>query len=176
MIRKTVRAGYVLLLTVLAVGIVSSTSAIAILLLGLSIERNAYAVQLSAQAFAGAWSCAERTILALQQDLDYAGDEDLTITYGYGYNHNSIGYAQTTCQVYPVGGEGNEDRTICTEAKFGSFTIRRLEVVLSTVLPVTTVDSWEEVSEITLCSAFTGANTSSSSSSSSSLGVSSSSI
>lgn len=161
MIRSTVRNGYVVLMTVLVVGVVSSASAIAILLLGLSIERNAFASQLSTQAFAGAWACAEHAILELKNDLEYAGNEEYTISYGYptvqqGYPSH-IGFASTTCLIYPVMGYWNENRTICTEATFGNFTRRRLEVVLSRVLPDVRISSWEEVDEVTACDDYTPA-------------------
>ena len=149
------RKGYVLLLTVLVVGVVASASSAAIILLGLGVERTAFSIQQSTQAYNGAWTCMENAILSLQDDLSYAGNEERAFVYGYD-DKGSISYDTTNCTIYPIGGEDNEDRIICTEGTFGNFTTRKLEVTLSRILPSTIVDSWEEVKEITLCDPFTG--------------------
>ena len=156
MIRSHFRKGYVLLLTVLVVGVMASASAIAIILLGLGIERNAFSFQLSTQALSNAWSCAENAILSLQEDLEYEGNETLSLTYGYDNGNGGVAYDTTDCIVYPISGQDNEDRTICTEGTFGNFTTRRLEVQVSRVLPSTVIESWKEVSTITNCNPYTG--------------------
>jgi len=151
------RNGYVMLLTVLVVGTISSAAAITTLLLGLGIERNAFSIQQSTQAYFNAWTCAENAISSIQNDLDYSGNVERSFLYGYVDSSGDTVYDTTTCKIFPIGGEGNEDRTICTEGEFGNYTVRRLEIVLDRVLPSTIVDSWEEVSTITACQPYTGA-------------------
>ena len=150
------RNGFVMLLTVLVVGTMASAAAISILLLGIGIERNAFSIQQSTQAYYNAWTCAENAISALRKDLSYTGNHERSFVYGYANNQGGTSYGTTTCKIYPIGGSDNTDRTICTEGTFGNFTIRRLEVKLSRVLPSTLVDSWKEVETITECDPFTG--------------------
>lgn len=149
------RNGYTLLLTVLVVGTMASATSIALILLGMSVERSSYSMQLSSQAFNGAWACVENAIASLQADLEYDGNERREYTYAYDEN-GSIEYGITECTIYPIGGTENEDRTICTEATFGNFTTRRLEVHLDRVIPGAVVNSWEEVTTIESCNPFTG--------------------
>ena len=150
------RNGYVLLLTVLVVGVVASTSAAALILLGLSVEKTSFSIQQSTQAYNSAWTCMENAIISLQDDLEYEGNETRSFVYGYDDGDGGIAYGTTDCIIYPIAGEDNEDMIICTEGTFGNYTTRRLEVRLSRVLPSTIVDTWEEVGEITLCQPFTG--------------------
>jgi cysteine-rich repeat protein len=155
MIRSHCRSGFVLLITVLVVGAVASATAVSLILLGLGIERSAFSILQSTQALQGAWTCAENAIHVLQQDLDYVGNHDRSFVYAYD-NNGVLTQGLTDCRIYPINGEGNEDRTICTEATFGNFTTRRLQVRLQRVIPSPIIESWEEVGEIDGCDAFTG--------------------
>lgn len=139
------KPGYVLLITVLSVGIVTSAVAIAILLLGLSIERNAYSLQISTQAYEFTQSCMEEAITRLRNNLEYQGNEIISVGVGSG----STTFGQ--CTIRPITGYWNTDRTICVEARYGNFTKRRQVVTLDTVLPNTVVESWAEVPYISEC-------------------------
>ena len=154
--RYTARSGYVLLISVLVVGVVASASAITILMLGLGAEKSALAVQQSTQSYANAWSCAEHAIQKLREDFEYEGNESKTLTYAFTTNTlgypGHIDYGSTSCIIYPVGGYGNEDRTICIEGTFGKGTKRRLEVAVTRIHPDVRIGSWEEVGQITSCS------------------------
>ncbi|MFA6259325.1 MAG: DUF4215 domain-containing protein, partial [Candidatus Peribacteraceae bacterium] len=150
------RSGAILLITVLVIGVVATASASAILLLGLGIERTAYSMQLSTQAFNSAWTCMENAINTLKGDLEYTGNHDRAFVYGYQDENGEIAYDLATCRIYPIGGSGNEDRTICTEGTFGNFTTRRLEAHVVRVLPSPVIDRWEEVDAIYACNDFTG--------------------
>jgi cysteine-rich repeat protein len=149
------RSGYVLLITVLVVGVMASATAISLIMLGLGIERSAFSIQQSTQAMQGSWTCMENAIHALQQDLEYTGNHDRAFVYAYDQD-GVLTQGTTNCRIYPINGEENEDRTICTEATFGNFTTRRLQVQLSRVIPSPIIESWEEVKVITDCDAFTG--------------------
>lgn len=150
MMRYRIRQGYSLLVTVLAVGIITSSTAIALLLLGLSIEQNAFSVQVSGQAYELVNSCTEYAINALRDDLDYTGNEVINLNI-VSASYAGYGSLQGTCTIRPLAGFWNKDRIICTEAIYGNFTKRRQEVVLKRVLPDVIVTSWKEVSNITLC-------------------------
>lgn len=153
MMRMKIRNGYSLLLTVLAVGVITSSAALALLLLGLSIEQNAYSVQVSGQAYELVSSCTEYAINALRNDLDYQGNEVINLPIVSGYTGGYSG-AEGDCTIRPLAGFWNKDRIICTEAIYGNFTKRRQEVVLKRVLPYTLVTSWKEVNNITLCNPY----------------------
>ncbi len=148
------KRGYMLLLMVLTVGTVASASAVAIILLGIGVERNAFALQLSTQAYAGAGSCAELALTRLRSNLEYRGNESISLPYGYIGSTGSLVYGNMDCTIYPVMGGGNDNRTVCTEALFGNFTVRRMEIVVSRVLPDTRISSWQEVQDITSCSEY----------------------
>jgi len=149
MIIYQLRAGFVMLLTVLVVGAIAAASAAALLLLGLSIERNSYAIQLSAQAMAGAWSCAEFALAQLQENIDYSGNRPHFITLEDS--------TEQECHIYPLNGDGNFDRILCTESTAGDFTQRRLHIRISRVWPTTTIESWKEVSQMPPeCGVYTG--------------------
>jgi Concanavalin A-like lectin/glucanases superfamily len=139
------RKGYVLLLTVLSVGIITSTVAIVILLLGLSIERNAYSLQISTQAYEFSQTCIEEAIQRLRDDLEYEGNEIITV--GIGPDSSVTG----ECTIRPITGYWNTNRTICTEAIYGNYTKRRQVVQIDTVLPDTKITDWQEVSHISEC-------------------------
>ena len=120
MIYSSARNGYALLLTVLVVGVVASASSAAIILLGLGVEKTAFSIQQSTQAYNSAWTCMENAIVSLQDDLEYAGNEERAFVYGYDDGNGGIAYDTTDCTIYPIAGEDNEDRIICTEGTFGN--------------------------------------------------------
>lgn len=132
------RNGYVFLFSVLVVGTISSVLVVSMLLIGIALERGGLTIQQSAQSFALAQTCMERAILSLQEDLQYGGGTELTFTEG-------------SCTILRVGGNGNEDRTVCVQGEAGT-SVRRIEALLSQVIPVTRVSSWQEVTNFTLCS------------------------
>jgi hypothetical protein len=135
--RTAQRPGYIFMVTVLVVGVITSATALSLMLLGWAAEQNGLAVAQSSQAFEYAQTCAERAIRSLRSDLYYAGNETATFTHG-------------TCTIESIGGGGDEDRTICITGASGDNT-RRIQIQLDTLFPAVTVRSWEEVSTLTLC-------------------------
>ena len=120
------------------------------LLLGLSIERNAFSLQISTQSYSNAHACADMAIRLLQNDLSYTGNESVSVNYAYE-DRGNLRYATGSCIIRPVGGSSNNDRVLCTESTFGNFTTRRLEINIDRVLPSTEIESWNEVDAITQC-------------------------
>ncbi len=131
------RPGFIFLLSVLAIGAIAVATTISLLLLGGGAERSAGTLVDSSQAMELAQTCAERAIRSLRADLTYPGSETISLANG-------------TCQVRPVGGAGNTQRTICTVGTVGAAT-HRLEIGIDTVYPKTLVSFWREVPSLTLC-------------------------
>ncbi len=134
---RTSQKGYILLITILFVGAIASAILSSVLLLGTSSNQVSLSVLEANQALAQAQGCAEYALRALRDSPYYAGGEIVTLGAG-------------TCEVLPVGGIGNSNRLICTEGKVQD-TVRRLEVIVSQLLPATTIYSWQEVPVFTLC-------------------------
>lgn len=135
--KPAVRGGYIFLLSVLVVGIISSTVVLTLVLLGLASIRSGFALQQSAKAFGYAEACAERALSELRADNAYEGGD-------------TIVFADGTCETLLTGGIGNENRTVCAEGQVDS-TVRRLEIVVDRLLPSTRVYSWQEVDIFTFC-------------------------
>ncbi len=124
--------GYVLLLSVIVVGVVAGSIAGTILLFGIGSNRTALATQQGMNAREVANSCAQEVLEQLIQDTAYAGGEELVFENG-------------TCTVAAVGGSGDVNRTVQVTGVSGDAT-RRMEVVVTTVGPPMVISSWQEVS------------------------------
>jgi len=107
-------------------------------LISIGSLQNGLTFQSSAQAIENANTCAEIGLMSLFLNNGYSGNESLSLTNG-------------TCAILQPGGYGNTNRTLCVEGIRGNNT-RRMEIVVSTLLPSITVYSWQEVSTITACS------------------------
>lgn len=132
------RPGYAFLMTVLVVGAIAAGAVATLLLLGTSVLRGTVTLEAAARAQEAASACAEHALRSLRNDLGYAGDETVSLDGG------------AACDVLPVTGFGNADRSVCVEAEDGSVT-RRLEISVSQVLPKTRVLFWRDVSSFSLC-------------------------
>lgn len=131
------RDGYIYLLMVLFVGIIALTVLGSYMLLSVTAMQSGRSVQLSMQALSNANTCIERAMYSVQNNIDYSGNETLTLTEG-------------TCTLELIGGTGTQDRTICATGNDGNAT-RRIEVYLNTLLPMIQIRSWSEVTSFTLC-------------------------
>ncbi len=132
------RAGYILLISILIIGVIASAVVSSLLLLGLSSNRSSQSIMQSAQAFAIAQGCAELALLKLHDSLAYLGDQN-NLPVGPGF-----------CDILPIRGVGNTDRLVCVEARVGEV-FRRIEIIVHKVLPSVTIRSWNEVSTFTNC-------------------------
>ena len=138
MMLSTQRRGYVFLLSVLVVGTISLAVTTSVLLLSTSAARTGLSLKHSSEALALTHACAERALFELRSDSSYGGSE--TIAMGNG-----------TCEILVVGGTGNENRTICVEGVRGDVA-RRMEILITRLLPSVTITSWQEVTAFTSCS------------------------
>lgn len=131
------KPGYVLLFSVIVIGAIASGIVASLLMLGTTASHVGASGEQGFKAFALADGCAEYALQALRTSTNYSGNDVQTFTSG-------------TCEILTIGGVGNNDRMLCVEGKSGAVT-RRLEVIISRVLPTTVIDSWQEVSTFTIC-------------------------
>lgn len=135
---RHVHRGYVMLLSTLFVGAISSVILTSVLMLGTNSAQVHFSVEQAGKALAAAHACADTALLRLRDNPNYAGDEFLSLD------------AQSTCEILPIGGTGNTNRLVCTEGQVGD-SIRRFEIVLSQIYPQMTVASWQEVPWFSIC-------------------------
>ena len=124
-------------MTVLFVGVIAFTVLSSYLILSVTALQSSRSVELSTQSLANAHACIERALLELQEDINYAGDETLTLESG-------------TCTLLEVGGSGTQNRTVCATGAIDNST-RKMEVVIDTVLPSLVISYWREASTFTYC-------------------------
>lgn len=137
MTARTSRPGFILLITILIIGALAAAILSSLLLLGISSNQVSLSIQQSEEALALADACAEYALLKLRESPSYAGNEFVDV-------------GTERCEVLPIGGIGNNNRSVCTEGVSGE-SIRRLEIAVSQILPQTTLYSWQEVAIYTLC-------------------------
>lgn len=133
------RDGYTFLLSVLFAGAIATVVMGSIMLLSWRSMRNGEVMHQSNAALAEAMLCAEHALLSLHNNSYYSGDETL--------DHGDDG----ECYILPVGGSGNENRTVCTEGMYRD-SVRRTEVIIQRLLPSVRIFSWNEVENFTTCS------------------------
>ncbi|MCB9807891.1 hypothetical protein H6770_01405 [Candidatus Peribacteria bacterium] len=131
------RDGYIYLLMVLFVGMIALTVLGSYMVLSVTAIQSSNSVRVSMQALSNASSCIERAVVSLQEDLNYAGDETITLADG-------------TCILEAIGGSGTGDRTLCATGVVGN-NKRRLEVYVIQMLPMVQIRSWKEVTSFTQC-------------------------
>jgi len=122
--------GYITLMSVLIVSAIGTTIALSLILLGLGVSRNSFALEQSNQAKALANSCAEE---ALQQI------RDLTPFAGTG----SLSSARGACE-YEVVNDGGQNRTITASSTVGTV-IRKVKITIDTINPNINIVLWQEV-------------------------------
>jgi hypothetical protein len=129
--------GYILLISVVIIGAISSAILASLLLLGNSASILSLSIHQSAGAQAAAQACAEYALQKLRNDPTYAGNETRT-------------FPDSTCDILSIGGIGNENRLLCTEGHQGD-AVRRLQIIIERVLPAVRIGTFEEVPVFTLC-------------------------
>jgi hypothetical protein len=137
MIRSPSHSGYIFLVSVLAIGAIATATVVSLLLLGWAAEQNGYLVMQSRQANENARTCAERALRSLRSDVTYGGEQTFQLTRG-------------SCTIDPIGGTGNENRTICVLG-IDVNTDARMEVLVSKLYPSVVISSWQNVSDFSLC-------------------------
>lgn len=137
MSRTASRPGYVFLITVLVIGLLSSSLVATYLMLATDLAKGSTTMREGSQALLLARSCIERAISTLRQNPDYLGGETIVLASG-------------SCYVAPTQGVGYTGRTLCTSGTAGQST-RYLQADLAMLLPSVIVSEWEEVGDLSDC-------------------------
>jgi hypothetical protein len=123
--------GFVMLVSMLIVGAIGLGIGVTLLLLGLGTSRSSFTLVQSMQARSLANACAEESLEKLRESVYYTGNETKVFSTG-------------TCQVQPITGTGNSNRTLETTGTVGPV-VRKVKVVIQRVHPAPIITSWLEV-------------------------------
>ena len=129
---KNYQSGYVVLITVLVTGAVGVAIVVSLLLLGLSSSRTSFAIEQSNQAKALANACAEEALQQIRDSTPFEGTGVLDLGQG-------------SCS-YTVTALTGENRTITATGTVGAV-VRKISIVLDSVLPSINIASWQEVAD-----------------------------
>lgn len=128
----TQQQGYVILLSVLVVGVIGMAITIAVLQLGASHIQTSITGVHAIDASYVAESCIEEAIEQLRRDSTYAAGDSITFDGG------------AECTISAVAGTGTTNRTIQVIATSDSIT-QRYEVIISDVAAPVDISSWNYV-------------------------------
>ena len=123
--------GYIVLISILILGAVSTSIVISVLLLGLGSSKTSFALEQSYQAKALADACAEEALQQIQQSTGFSGSD--TLTFGKG-----------SCD-YTVEQQG-QNRSISTTGTVQNI-IRKVSIQVDTVVPSLTIGSWQDIAD-----------------------------
>lgn len=124
--------GYIVLVTVLVVGVVGIAVAVSAILLGLGSSRTNFALKQSNQAKALTNACAEEALQQISDSIPFAGTGNLTLGQG------SCSYTVTKLT--------GQNRTATTSGTVGT-TIRKVKITLDKIKPSINITSWQEVAD-----------------------------
>jgi len=123
------QGGYIALLSVILIGIISVSVGVSLVLLGLGSSRDSFALQQSGQAKALANACAEEGLQKIRESTAFTGTGSLSLDSG-------------TCS-YMVASQGGSNRTVTSTATV-SATVRKISLTITQINPTITVSSWLE--------------------------------
>lgn len=129
---KKEQNGYIILISVLIIGAISTAIAVSLLSIGLNSSKNSFSFEQSRQARALANSCIDLALLEIYNSSSYTGA-------------SSTSTAQGTCW-YEVINTGGDARTINASSTVGPV-IRKTKTQLDDVDPINII-SWQEVADL----------------------------
>ncbi|MBI5414435.1 hypothetical protein HZA38_02880 [Candidatus Peregrinibacteria bacterium] len=124
-------SGYIVVISAVISAIIAGAIASTVLSLAVTANDTSMVIQKSAKAKALADACAETALWELSEDVNYAGNTILPI-------------GGDSCEILPVLGDGNEDRTIQVIGTADDV-VRKIEIDIAEVSPAMTIRSWQEV-------------------------------
>lgn len=124
---------FISLISVLVISIAGTAIALTLLWLSTGSTKSRIAITGSSQAGELANLCAEVALNNLKRNINYSGNETISVTEG-------------SCQILSVLGSGNNNRTIQTSGTVGTY-IRKVEVQIQEVSPQIQLTSWQEVAD-----------------------------
>lgn len=132
---KNKRGGFITLVSVLIIGLISLLVVSSVLLLSTDFARDNASIAESNQAKAVANACAESALDKLRKDSNYAGNEAFALNGG-------------TCQIAALQGSGAV-KTIQVTGLYG-YSTRNVKVVTSQLKPQILISAWEEIPDLTV--------------------------
>ncbi len=123
--------GYIALVTILIISAIVLLVGISVNLLSISESDMGLQKNQSSEAYYLANLCAEDALMKLKDDLNYLGNETLTIGDG-------------SCYIYAPEGSGNKDRIIKATGTIYNHT-RKIKIEINRVNPDTEIASWQEL-------------------------------
>lgn len=120
--------GYILLISVIIVGAIATSVAVALLFLSAADSKNAISHQQSEQAKATANACAEEALEQIRTDKNFTGT-------------NSIALNNGLC-TYTIANTGGQTRSIISSSTVSNVT-RRLSVSVTAINPII-IMAWQE--------------------------------
>lgn len=123
--------GYVALLSVLILGAIATSVALALLMTGTDSQRSSLVEQQSKQAQGLAVACAEEALQIIHDTTSFTGTNNLILSTG-------------TC-IYTVTNNGGASRTIVATGTAGNV-VKKLQVYVTIGASSISVTSWQEVS------------------------------
>jgi len=125
------RTGFIALSTVLVLSAIFLSIGIGIASRAISGASVVTALELHHRAEVLADACAEYALIELTRTLNYSGNDSILIE-------------GDTCEILPISGAGNHNRTIETMSTVSNYT-HRTKVEVSTVSPTMSIESWVRV-------------------------------
>ncbi|MCX6740704.1 MAG: hypothetical protein NTZ49_05785 [Candidatus Parcubacteria bacterium] len=125
--------GYIALITLIIIGAVVLISVITLTFVALKQKNFIISHNYSMKNYYAANACANYAILQLQKNLEYSGNE-------------AISLEDIDCKIEKITGTGNDNRVVITSSQINNQS-KKIKVELEQVKPVTIIKSWGETSE-----------------------------
>lgn len=124
--------GFVALISVIIVGLISLSIVLTLVAVNINTGKNSLDIKNGEQARLLAEACAEQALLKIALDRDYVGSDELVFPTGSCF--------------YTVFSGAGESRRIEVKGNYQK-SIRREVVLVSAVKPVITIFSWQDVAD-----------------------------
>ena len=129
-IRKR-KDGFIALISLVIISAIVLVVSLGVSLRSIDQTRSGMTNEFGMRALSSAERCAEEALMRLKNDLLYAGGE-------------SIIEGGETCEILPITGAGNTDRTVQTRSTISAHT-KKISIVVSQVNPLLIIGSWNAV-------------------------------
>jgi hypothetical protein len=123
--------GYIALISVIVIGFVILSLLLSLTFISVNQTKNMIMQNQALRSYYLADACAHYALVKLQDDLNYAGNELVSVD-------------SDSCMVDQVIGSGNANRVIYSSASIANHE-KRIMVEVSVIKPKTIVKSWEEI-------------------------------
>jgi len=125
--------GYIALISILIISALVLILAVSMGLSGISESGMSLQSSLASESFYVAAACAEETLNRLKIDLNYSGNESITIN-------------GSSCFVELIEGSGNQDRVVKVLSNIVN-QVTKLRIDIAQINPVMQINSWTQVAD-----------------------------